>query len=72
MINVQNKTRRPFCFGGGFEIVFALVLSLVRQRPQHDRRPATGMVVVMPISMMAAIRAEHRSRLITEKRCDCQ
>jgi len=39
------------------EIVFAL-LPCFCQRREHDRQPATG-VVVMPVRMMAAIGRKH-------------
>jgi len=41
------------------EIVFAL-LPCFCQRREHDRQPATG-VVVMPVRMMAAIGRKHRA-----------
>jgi hypothetical protein len=67
----KKKNPPPFCFGSGFGIVFALVLALVSQRLQHDRQPATG-VVVMPITMMAVIGAKHCSGLIPEPPAGCQ
>jgi hypothetical protein len=66
----ENKTRRQLQVGSGFGIVFALVSGLV-QRVQHDRRPATG-VVVMPVSMMVATCAEHCPGLIPDERHACQ
>jgi hypothetical protein len=44
---------------------FSRLLVSVRQRMQHDRQPATA-VVVMPVSMMAAIGAKHCPGLIPE------
>jgi len=52
------------------EIVFAL-LACFCQRREHDRQPATVMVV-MPVRMMAAIGRKHRPRLIPESPECCQ
>jgi len=49
----------------GLEIVFC-ALACFYQRREHDRQPATG-VVVMPVRMMAAIGRKHRPRLIPER-----
>jgi hypothetical protein len=54
------------------EIVFALLLAWFCQRREHDRQPATR-VVVMPICMMAVIVIDkHCSGLIPESAADCQ
>ena len=65
------KTRRHL---RGWQRVFWNRLcagSSLVQRVQHDRRPATG-VVVMPVSMMVATYAEHCPGLIPDKRHPCQ
>jgi hypothetical protein len=67
----KRKPAASFALAAGFGIVFALLSDLV-QRIQHDRRPATGMVVVMPISMMAANCADHCPGLIPDSRHACQ
>ena len=62
-MNPKAKPATGFRVGSGFlEIVFAL-LACFCQRREHDRQPATG-VVVMPVRMMAAIGRKHRLGLI--------
>jgi hypothetical protein len=64
---LRSKENPPPALGlaAGFWNRLLRFLNLV-QRIQHDRRPATGMVVVMPISMMMANCAEHCSGLIPD------
>src|SRR5687767_6792179 len=64
------KTRRQLRVGSGFWNRLCAGSSLV-QRVQHDRRPATG-VVVMPVSMMVATCAEHCPGLIPDEPDSCQ
>jgi hypothetical protein len=70
---MANKNKNPPPASGWQRVLessFALLLDLV-QRMQHDRRPATGMVVVMPISIMAN-GAEHCPGLIPDYPDRCQ
>lgn len=65
----ENKNPPPVRWQRVFGIVlrwFGLV-----QRLQHDRRPATG-VVVVPVSMMMATCVEHCPGLIPDNRDACQ
>jgi hypothetical protein len=68
---MQKKTRGRVDLGSGFWESFSRLLVSVRERVQHDRQPATA-VVVMPISMMAAICKKHCPGLIPDAPVDCQ
>jgi hypothetical protein len=50
---------------------FCAFLACFCQRREHDRQPATG-VVVMPVPMMDAIGRKHRPRLIPDSPEPCQ
>lgn len=69
MVHIKTRYRRGV--GSGFGNRFCALLFHFCQRREHDRQPATG-VVVMPIPMMAANRAKHCSRLIPETTRHCQ
>jgi hypothetical protein len=64
-LHLKNKTRYRLLVGSGFLEIVLRFLACFCQRREHDRQPATG-VVVMPVRMMAAIRAKHCPRLIPE------
>lgn len=64
------KTRRQLRVGSGVLESSLRWFELV-QRVEHDRRPATG-VVVMPVSMMVATCAEHCPGLIPDEPDSCQ
>jgi len=66
----ENKNPPPVSVGSGFWNRCRAGYGSV-ERVQHDRRPATG-VVVMPVSMMMATCAEHCPGLIPDRRYACQ
>ena len=57
-MNPNEKPATGSASVAGFGIVFLRFLACFCQRREHDRQPATG-VVVMPVRMMAAIGAKH-------------
>src|SRR5215204_7087191 len=68
---IEEKPATEFAFGSGFFESFSRFLAYFSQRCEHDRRPAT-VVMVMPVRMMAAISAEHCSGLIPDSASGCQ
>ena len=71
MVVLKKKTRCRVS-GSGFSNRICAFLACFCQRREHDRQPATC-VVVMPVGMMAVtVRAKHCVGLIPESVLSCQ
>jgi len=70
-LNLKAKPATGFASVAGFWKSFLRLLACFYQRREHDRQPATC-VVVMPVRMMAAIGAKHRAGLIAQWLRACQ
>ena len=72
MLQSSKENPLPRDPGSGFGNRLCALLACFCQRREHDRQPATS-VVVMPIRMMAVtVVAKHRLGLIHEPARGCQ